>query len=120
MKTRFDSSDVWMTTAGEPIHITSMETPHILNTVKMLVQKPTRTLTMLVIDIERASYSDAVWTANRADDLKKSLNNVTSLSEEELIRYVIETPLFKALVAELDERGVNVENILNLYVNSES
>ncbi len=55
MKTRFDETKYWITAGGEAIRLCDMETSHLLNTVKMLLQKPTRTQAMLVIDIERNS-----------------------------------------------------------------
>lgn len=45
MKTRFDYPDVWITGCGEAIPVRNMETPHLLNTVKMLVRKPARVKT---------------------------------------------------------------------------
>ena len=51
MKTRFDYSGVWITGVGEAVPVGNMETPHLLNTVRMLVQKPARTLSILVAGI---------------------------------------------------------------------
>ena len=48
MKTRFDYSGVWITGVGEAVPVGNMETPHLLNTVRILVQKPARTLSILV------------------------------------------------------------------------
>lgn len=87
MKTRFDYSGVWITGVGEAVPVGNMETPHLLNTVRMLVQKPARTLSILVADIEHATFSDTVWTPFNADDRKQSLKNVTSLSDAELVEY---------------------------------
>lgn len=98
----------------------NMETPHLLNTVRMLVQKPARTLSILVADIEHATFSDTVWTPFNADDRKQSLKNVTSLSDAELVEYVQSTPLFKSMIEELQERGVNTKNVLSLYSSSEA
>lgn len=92
MKTRFDYSGVWITGVGEAVPVGNMETPHLLNTVRMLVQKPARTLSILVADIEHATFSDTVWTPFNADDRKQSLKNVTSLSDAELVEYVQSTP----------------------------
>ena len=82
-----------------------------------------------IIDSERNGYgtelSDILhtfeeqeaWTptGNGADIRKKSLHNATSLSSEELVQYVTGTPLFKAMMDELEARGVNTENIMELY-----
>jgi hypothetical protein len=120
MKTRFDYPGIWITGAGEVVSVGSMETPHLLNTVRMLVQKPARTLSILVSDIERANISDSVWTPFNADDRRQSIKNVTSLSDAEIVEYVQATPLFKSMIEELQERGVNTKNILNLYSCSEA
>ena len=49
-------------------------------------------------------------------DLVLSLRNVTSLSGEELVKYVVGTPLFAAMLEELASRGVNTDNIMELYL----
>ena len=118
MKTRFDYSGVWITTRGAT-PIVEMDTSHLLNTVKMLVQKPARTLSMLVSDIESAAVSEVVWTVHNTDNRKQSLQNVTSLSETELVEYVKGSPLFVSMIAELESRGVNTENVVRLYTTSE-
>lgn len=118
MKTRFDYSGVWITANGEAVPVGSMETPHLLNTVRMLIQKPSRTLSILVTDIEHATFSDMVWKPFNSDDRRKSLKNVTSLDEKELVEYTINTPLFKSMIEELENRGVNTQNLLTIYVNS--
>ena len=117
MKTRFDYSGVWITGVGEAVPVGNMETPHLLNTVRMLVQKPARTLSILVADIEHATFSDTVWTPFNADGRKQSLKNVISLSDAELVE---STPLFKSMIEELQERGVNTKNVLSLYSSSEA
>lgn len=94
MKTRFDETKYWITTGGEAIRLCDMETSHLLNTVKMLLQKPTRTQAMLVIDIERNSRDAAVWVPNPQDPRILSIHNVTSLTAEELVDYVKSTPLY--------------------------
>lgn len=112
MKTRFDYSGVWITGVGKVVPVGNMETPHLLNTVRML--------SILVADIEHATFSDTVWTPFNADDRKQSLKNVTSLSDAELVEYVQSTPLFKSMIEELQERGVNTKNVLSLYSSSEA
>lgn len=120
MKTRFDYDGVWITGCGVAVPVGEMETAHLLNTVKMLVQKPSRVLSILISDIESATFSETVWTAHNVSDKKQSLTNVTSMSEQELVSYVTETPLFKSMLEELICRGVNMENILSLYKTAES
>lgn len=117
MKTRFDGK-LWIGAFGLAIEVKDMETAHLLNTVKMLVQKPARVQAMLVNDIEDATFEEQeAWTptGNGEDIRKKSLHNATSLSSEELVQYVTGTPLFKAMMDELEARGVNTENIMELY-----
>ena len=41
MKTRFDGK-LWIGAFGLALEVKDMETAHLLNTVKMLVQKPAR------------------------------------------------------------------------------
>lgn len=121
MKTRFDGK-IWVMAYGVAIEVKEMETAHLLNTVKMLVQKPARVQAMLVDDIERATFADpTVWTPTGEGDARKlSLRNVTSLSADELTTYVTGTPLFKAMLEELETRGINTENIMQLYTKDEA
>lgn len=121
MKTRFDGQ-IWVMAYGVAIEVKEMETAHLLNTVKMLVQKPARVQAMLVDDIERATFADpTVWTPTGEGDTRKlSLRNVTSLSADELTTYVTGTPLFKAMLEELETRGINTENIMQLYTKDEA
>ena len=49
-----------------------------------------------------------------------SVHNITSLSAEELVEYVKGTALFNTMLAELDARGVNTENIMQLYTKDEA
>ena len=120
MKTRFDYEGVWITGFGVTLSVADMETARILNTVKMLLQKPARTLSMLISDIENATFSETVWTAHNVADKKQSLKNVTSLSDTELTEYANSSPLFKSMIAELKSRGVNTDNIIRLYTTVEA
>ena len=116
MKTRFDGK-LWVGAFGVAFELSEMETAHLLNTVKMLVQKPAKVQAMLITDIENANLADnAVWSATKQEDTcKQSISNVTSLNSEELVEYVTETVLFKSMLEELETRGVNTENIMQLY-----
>lgn len=120
MKTRFDCEGVWITGFGQVLSVSEMETAHLLNTVRMLIQKPARTLSMLISDIESASFSETVWTAHNVVDKKQSLQNVTSLSDTELTEYAVNSPLFKSMIEELKSRGVNTDNLVKLYTTAES
>lgn len=122
MKTRFDGK-LWIGSFGVTYEVKEMETSHLLNTVKMMVQKPARVLAMLVADIENTSFVEPeAWTptGNAGALRKQSLHNITSLSGEELVQYVTDTPLFKAMMDELGARGVNTGSILQLYTKDES
>ena len=120
MKTRFDGN-LWVTAFGVAVEVKEMETAHLLNTVKMLVQKPARVQAMLVTDLENAAFASDVWTPGKTEDSRKqSLHNVTSLSGEELVQYVVGTPLFNAMMDELANRGVNTQNIMELYLKDAS
>lgn len=121
MNTRFDGKR-WMGAFGIVFEVKEMETEHLLNTVKMLLQKPNRVQAMLVTDIESATFAEPqAWTANRKEDIRKvSIHNITSLSSAELVEYVKGTPLFKAMLEELETRGVNTENIVQLYTTDEA
>ena len=120
MKTRFDGT-LWVCGFGVALEVKEMETAHLLNTVKMLIQKPARTQAMLVDDVEKATFADSeAWTPNKNSTRKQSLHNVTSLSAEELVDYVTSSTLFQAMLNELEARGVNTENILTLYTTDEA
>lgn len=119
MKTRFDYPGVWITAFGEAVPVGNMETAHLMNTVKMLIQKPQRTMQMLISDIENATFSKTVWTAHNVCDKVQSMRNVTSMSEAELIEYAINTPLYQSMIEELRSRGVNTDNIIKIYANTE-
>lgn len=118
MRTRFDIPNVWITAGGEAVTVHSMETPHLMNTVKMLIQKPSRVLSMLISDIENAMYDNSIWTVDKRNS-RLSLNNVTSLSADELVKYVQETPLFCSMIAELQARGVNTDNVVQLFSSAD-
>lgn len=115
MKTRFDETKYWITAGGDAIRLKDMETAHLLNTVKMLLQKPTRTQAMLVVDIEHNAINRAVWTPAPVDPRALSIHNITSLTADELVSYVKTTPLFSAMIDELESRGVNTENTIKMY-----
>lgn len=120
MHTRFDNTSVWITADHRVISIKDMETTHILNTLRMLICKPHTTMSMLITDIEK-SVEDATlepWYPSAKDRKKckkKSLSNATSMKPEEIIAYVIESPLCSAMLKELRNRGVNTDNMLSIW-----
>lgn len=126
MKTRFDVYGKWITATGEVRNVSDMDTDHIMNTIRMLIQKPSRTVGMLVHDLEGCVYGSPLeifpvaWEPDIHCVLKQSIHNVTSMSMDELKIYVKETPLFQSMCDELGRRGVNVSNILSILESCDS
>lgn len=118
MKTRFDSK-VWMTGLGEVIPVEQMETDHLLNTLKMLVQKPNRTINMIIRDIETAPDTcPSSPFGNGQQDIKhQSIRNVTSMTPTQLIEFALNSPLGLAMKKELTDRGVDVENYIHVAID---
>lgn len=115
MKTRFDMYGQWISSYSEVRNVSDMDTDHILNTMRMLIQKPSRTISMLIRDIENSEVGTfSVWEPNLKATLKQSIHNVTSMSIDEVKAYVKKTPLFQSMCDELGKRGVNVTNILSI------
>lgn len=115
MKTRFDEK-LWITGCGEVLQLKDMETEHILNCLKMFIQKPDRTIAMLIRDIE--NHPDVCpfqpWGSDLTDVVNKSINNITSMTRPELITYALNSTLGKAMIDELNNRGVNVKNYIDV------
>lgn len=116
MKTRFDVYGQWISAYGEVLNVSEMETTHILNVLRMLIQKPSRTLSMLITDIEANSQSGplTVWVPDRERIVSESISNVTSLSTDELKEFAKQSTLFRSMCDELCKRGVNVSNMLSI------
>ena len=118
MKTRFDETRIWITSAGESCKIPDMDTRHLMNTLRMFAQNPQRTAGMLIVDIERkpvCQENQKVWTPKSAatpDVRKCSVFNVTSMDDEALIEYALNSPLAGAMLTILAERGVNAGNFM--------
>lgn len=122
MKTRFDGS-VWIGAGGMAFAPAEMETDHLLNTVKMLKNRPAVIISMVVRDVE-ASPDYTPFTPFGADShaelVKKSLFNLTSMTPEEVSAYALNSPLGTTMKNELIKRGVNVENFLNMVESPET
>lgn len=117
MKTRFDVYGKWITACGEVRNVSDMDTDHIMNTMRMLIQKPSRTISMLIHDVETCTFSamGIAWVPNDLNQvIKESVHNITSMSLDELKAYVKGTALFQSMCDELGKRGVNVTNILSI------
>lgn len=121
MKTRFDHYGVWITACGEVKKVSDMETSHILNTMRMLIQKSSRTVGMLIHDVENSEVCVlSTWEPNFKSTVKQSIRNITSMTVDELKAYVKKTPLFQSMCDELGRRGVNVKNILSILESCDS
>lgn len=123
MKTRFDETKYWVTGMGVVTEIPEMETSHLMNTVRMFVVKPHRTMGMLISDVERnpvCNGTNEPWTpnirGNVQDVRRQSISNITSMSEKELIEYTLNSPLCQAMLSELESRGVNVGNFVDMVI----
>ena len=125
MKTRFCNYGLWITATGEVRNVSDMDTDHIFNTVRMLLQKPSRVINMLIKDMEDyANVSSfqifpVAWEPDIDSVLKKSIHNVTSMTVKQLVNYVKKTPLFQSMCDELERRGVNVTNIISVFETDE-
>lgn len=114
MKTRFDCAGVWYAAYGKPMKVEEMSTAHLVNCIKFLSQRPGQVLSMLICDIDSGAFSGTVWTPVNIDDRKLSMSNVTSMTADEITEYVMRTPLFISMRDELEARGVNVDNLLEM------
>ena len=120
IRTRFDDTRVWRAHNDE-LRICEMETDHLINTLNMFVRRPERTLAMLVRDIEHFKpHTTSAWTRDNDGDsiIKESLRNVTSMTYMELMTYALNAPLGKAMIGELEDRGVNMENLITEVLNA--
>lgn len=121
MKTRFDGT-VWIGAGGTAFLPAEMDTDHLLNTLKMLKNRPAVVVTMVVRDIE--STPDCCpfdpFGNCHGDVVKQSLFNITSMTPEQVSVYALNSTLGTAMKAELISRGVNVENYLSMVETPET
>lgn len=121
MKTRFDGT-LWIGAGGQAFRPAEMETDHLLNTLKMLKNRPAVVVTMVVRDIE--STPDCCpfdpFGNCHGDVVKQSLFNITSMTPEQVSVYALNSTLGTAMKAELISRGVNVENYLSMIETPET
>lgn len=115
MKTRFDGN-LWIGAGGQVFSPVEMGTDHLLNTVKMLKNRPAVVVAMVVRDIEAAPDCCPFdpFGVGHSGLVKQSLFNITSMTPEQISEYALNSPLGMALKAELLSRGVNVENYLSM------
>ena len=121
MKTRFDNYGVWITACGEIKKVSDMDTTHILNTMRMLIQKPSRTVGMLIHAVENSECGTfSAWEPNFKVTVERSIHNITSMTADELKAYVKRTPLFQSMFSECVKRGVNMDNVLSILESCDS
>lgn len=121
MKTRFDGT-LWIGAGGQAFRPAEMGTDHLLNTVKMLKNRPGVVIAMVVRDIEATPDCCPFdpFGGGHSELVKQSLFNITSLSPEQVSGYALNSPLGMAMKAELLSRGVNVENYLSMIEGPET
>lgn len=125
MVTRFDEAQYWRTARGEVLLISEMETSHLMNTLRMFIRKPYFIASMLIADIEanaQNTVNSSVWMPDvvcQPNVKKDSIYNVTSMTDQQLTDYVFSTPLVCAMEQELNNRGVNVENMMQLWLHED-
>lgn len=110
IKTRFDETDAWQTALGEWVAIKDLEIDHMLNILAMFEKKPGLIQNLLLKDV--VGRNNNVWQI-AAEAVKESVYNVTSMKNDELKTYWKNCPLYKTMVDELFNRGVNVLQVLN-------
>ena len=119
MTTRFDNTKIWVTADYRSLNIRDMETPHLINILKMFATKPEVVISMLVKDIEDnpRGVSNGVWTPNSSEEdvVKASVHSVTSLTASQIVEYALTSPLGHAIAAELEYRGVNLRNLMDVW-----
>ena len=121
MKTRFEGN-LWIGAGGQAFRPMEMETDHLLNTVKMLKNRPAVVVAMVVRDIVAAPDCCPFdpFGVGHSGMVKQSLFNITSMTPEQISAYALNSPLGMALKAELLSRGVNVENYLSMIETPEA
>ena len=108
IKTRFDDPEEWVTKTAS-YEICEMETMHLINTIRMFQRSP-----MAVLSVLLEAVDENTFTFSRRSKQKSAVDEITSMSEEELIEVAMTSPLICAMWDELTERGVNVENVINI------
>ena len=94
MKTRFDGT-LWIGAGGQAFRPAEMGTDHLLNTVKMLKNRPGVVIAMVVRDIEATPDCCPFdpFGGGHSELVKQSLFNITSLSPEQVSDYALNSPL---------------------------
>ena len=111
--TRFDEDQTWEDGFGRTTLIKDLETSHMVNIIGMFIKKPTLVQSLLIKDLSRKR----VWVNPKTKSLKTSIHNATSMNLVDLLDYFYESPLYKAIETELEKRGVNVEQVINNFLD---
>ena len=121
VKTRFDGNS-WIGAGGQVFSPVEMGTDHLLNTVKMLKNRPAVVVAMVVQDIEASPDCSPFdpFGVGHSGLVKQSLFNITSMTPEQISEYALNSHLGTALKAELRSRGVNVDNYLSMIEEPEA
>lgn len=102
------------------IPIEKMDTTHIINLISMLLNKPEKTLSMLLDDVDSPKYSTVNVPTIIMEEIKKDLRyKITSQRREDLVSIGYYSPLFRALINELNQRGLNSDVLLTTIVNND-
>ena len=108
MKTRFDEREKWVDAFGHVRFLCDLETGHLINILTMFANKPNILMNLLIKDIEENSMSTWSPKLNKEEYLKESIYNVTTMSNDELVDYAMNSPLADSILYELESRGVNI------------
>lgn len=124
MNTRFDNAKSWKTADGRVIEIKEMETSHIMNTLRLFIRKPYLIMSMIVKDFDeipdnQTEQNYGPWNPhyhNSQPNFKaESMYAVTSLTNDDLVSYAVDSALGRAMRDELASRGINVDNLLTMW-----
>lgn len=119
--TRFDDSRRWRGSGSTVTDITDMDTAHIVNTLAMFKKRPDRVLAILLDDLEPwrnrrscSALATSLYGMPMPVMYSQLIRDVTSMSPEDLTIFALESPCGAAMYAELEKRGVNVDNVMEV------
>lgn len=120
MFTRFDDT-AWIANNSQRQNVESMETDALLEVAKALYSNPACIVKLMVRDVEQQASPHIVeedfpkpWNRNWELALRESIQEITSLSADELVNYAFNSKLGRSIQAELSQRGVNLSNFLSM------
>ena len=119
--TRFDDSRRWLGSGSTVTDIVDMSTAHIVNTLAMFKKRPDRVLAVLLDDLEPwrtrrscAALVTSLYGMPMTVAYSQLIQDVTSMSPEDLTIFALGSPCGAAMYAELEKRGVNVDNVMEV------